>query len=156
MNSEGDKNETLRSDLIHYYEVRMSALSEYSDRVWNRFNWLLTLQLAICGFYFSQLEKLASFSVFKLGVPFIGFVLAILWMIMGAEDFVSMRKHANKTTEVENKAMVLFSRQGVEFNNQAKKSFINFRQTWLLFIFPALIILSWVVVYVVFLYESLS
>lgn len=154
MNSEDNKKEILLSDVIHYYEVRMSALSEYSDRVWNRFNWLLTLQLAISGFYFSQLDKLASFSVFKSGVPIIGFVVAILWLIMGAEDFVSMRKYGKRTTEVENKVKTLFSRQGVDFNSQARKSFVNFRQTWLLFIFPALIIFSWAVVYVLFLYKA--
>lgn len=38
-----EKNNDMLSDVIHYYEVRMSALSEYSDRVWNRFNWFLTL-----------------------------------------------------------------------------------------------------------------
>ena len=154
MNSEDNKKESLLSDVIHYYEVRMSALSQYSDRVWNRFNWFLTLQLAISGFYFSQLEKLASFSIFKSGIPIIGFVVAILWLIMGAEDFVSMRKHGKRTTEVENKVKALFSRQGVDFNAQARKSFINFRQTWLLFIFPAFIILSWAVVYVLFVYKN--
>ena len=141
------KAETLLSDVIHYYEVRMSALSEYSDRVWNRFNWLLTLQLAIFGFYFSQIDKSASFAIFKLGVPIVGIVVAILWLVMGAEDYVSMRKHGKRTDEVENKLRDLFSNENIEFNFQARRSFISFRQTWLLFIFPALIIISWMVVY---------
>ncbi|MFK5968851.1 MAG: hypothetical protein QM487_01840 [Candidatus Marithrix sp.] len=46
------------AELIHYYEVRMLALTEYSSRIWNRFNWFFTLELAVFGFFFSHLETL--------------------------------------------------------------------------------------------------
>lgn len=150
MNSEIENTESLLSEVIHYYEIRMSALSEYSDRVWNRFNWLLTLQLAIFGFYFSQIDKSASVAIFKSGVPIIGIVVAILWLVMGAEDYVSMKKHGKRTAEVENKVKELFSNENMEFNFQARRSFISFRQTWLLFVFPALIIISWLAVCALF------
>jgi hypothetical protein len=47
----------LLAKLVHYYEVRMVALSEYSDRVWNRFNWMLTLEVAIFGLFVTQLVR---------------------------------------------------------------------------------------------------
>ena len=142
------KNEML-SDVIHYYEVRMSALSEYSDRVWNRFNWFLTLQLAIFGFYFSQLDKITLFSFFKSGVPIIAIIVALLWVVMGVEDYISMRKHGKRKNEVEKHVNRLFKNQDIIFKFQAQKSFIRFRQTWLLFLFPILTAISWLAIHII-------
>ena len=132
------------SDLIHYYEVRMTALSEYSDRVWNRFNWFLTLQLAILGFFFTQIDKLVSHPFVAKGVPVVGVVVAVLWALMGAEDYFSMRKHGKRTTEVELRVKESFLRKGFDFEIAVRKSFINFGQTWLLFLFPLVVVFLWV------------
>ena len=147
MSTEGKINSESISDVVHYYEVRMSALSDYSNGVWNRFNWFLTLQLAIFGFYFSQSNKIGEISLFESGVPIVGVIVAILWLIMGAEDFISMNKHGKKTTKVEDRVLELLSEQNIKFNFKVKKSVIRFRQTWLLFLFPALLIASWLIVY---------
>ncbi|ETR67061.1 MAG: hypothetical protein OMM_12003 [Candidatus Magnetoglobus multicellularis str. Araruama] len=130
-------------DPVHYYEVRMNALSEYSDRVWNRFNWFLTLQLAIFGFYFTQIDKLSLQPLIAKGIPIVGITISVLWCLMGAEDYVSMRKHGKRTLEVENKVKEAFLQEKYDFEVSVRRSFIRFRQTWLLFLFPILVTGAW-------------
>lgn len=142
------ENEAALSDLIHYYEVRMTALSEYSDRVWNRFNWFLTLQIAILGFFLSQIEKIATQPFLAYGVPIVGVVVAGIWALMGAEDYVSMRKHGKRTTTVEERVKDKFLRQGFDFEVSVRKSFLHFRQTSLLFLFPLFVAILWLAVLV--------
>lgn len=143
MDNQETENEVAFSDLIHYYEVRMTALSEYSDRVWNRFNWFLTLHLATLGFFLSQIEKIATQPLLAYGVPVVGVVVAGIWALMGAEDYVSMRKHGKRTTAVEERVKDTFLLQGFDFEVSARKSFLNFRQTSLLFLFPLVVAILW-------------
>jgi len=140
------ENKAALGDLIHYYEVRMKALSEYSDRVWNRFNWFLTLQLAILGFFLSQIEKTATQPFLAYGVSIVGVVIAGIWALMGAEDYVSMRKHGKRTVVVEERVKDEFLRQGVDFEVSVRKSFLDFRQTSLLFLFPLFVAILWLFV----------
>ncbi|WP_143169336.1 RipA family octameric membrane protein [Vibrio quintilis] len=149
MEAESDKFNSVLGELVHYYEVRMVALSEYSDRVWNRFNWFMTVEVAAFGFFFSQAGKIASQSLLQNGIPLVGIIVALLWGLLGAEDYVSMRKHGKITTDVEQKVKEQFERIGLTFDVEVRKSFVNFRQTWLLFLFPCLVAISWVVVFVV-------
>jgi hypothetical protein len=138
---------SLLAELLQYYEVRMLALSEYSDRVWNRFNWFMTVEVATFGFFFSQAESVASQSILRAGVPGVGAVIALLWILMGAEDFVSLGKHGRRTKEVERQVQDAFRHQGATFEAEAQRG-LKFRQTWLLFLFPSLVALAWAVVFV--------
>lgn len=147
MVTETDNVKGILSDLIHYYEVRMMALSEYSDRVWNRFNWFMTVEVAIFGFFFSQVDKIVLQSLLHNGIPLVGITIALLWSLMGAEDYVSMRKHGKRTTEVEWQVMERFKDSGLSFEVQVRKSFVNFRQTWLLFVFPCLVVVAWMIIF---------
>ena len=97
MDNQEPDNQSSLSDLIHYYEVRLTALTDYSDRVWNRFNWFLTLQLATLGFFFSQFEQIAVQPLMAWGVPIVGAIVAGIWSLMGAEDYASMRNHGKRT-----------------------------------------------------------
>lgn len=148
MDTQKENNKSILAELVHYYEVRMMALSEYSDRVWNRFNWFMTVEVASFGFFFTQAEKLSSQLLLQNGIPLVGIAIAILWSLMGVEDYLSLRKHGKRTTEVENQVKGKFKAAGLDFEVEVRKSFINFRQTWLLFLFPCLVVVSWVVVFV--------
>ncbi|MDM8561255.1 hypothetical protein [Candidatus Parabeggiatoa sp. HSG14] len=132
---------TTLAELVHYYEVRMMALTGYSTQIWNRFNWFLTLELAIFGFFFTRLGALPPNSAVI--VPIIGVVIAVLWTLIGSEDYISMKRHGQATTGVEKEIRKTFYEQGIDFNNQIKKSFIKFRQTWILFLFPVIVTISW-------------
>jgi hypothetical protein len=136
-------NQAALSDLIHYYEVRLTALTDYSDRVWNRFNWFLTLQLATLGFFFSQFEQIAVQPFMAWGVPIVGAIVAGIWSLMGAEDYVSMRNHRKRTNLVEERVKDQFLRRGVDFTDPVRKRFLRFSQTSLLFLFPLLVAGLW-------------
>jgi hypothetical protein len=148
MDTNMDNHESVLAALIHYYEVRMMALSEYSDRVWNRFNWFMTVEVASFGFFFTQVEKISSQSLLQNGIPTVGIAIAVLWSLMGAEDYISLRKHGKRTTEVERQVEEKFKKSGLDLEVDVRKSFINFRQTWLLFFFPCLVVIAWVVIFV--------
>ena len=141
------KNNYSTSDLMHFYEVRMLALSEYSDRVWNRFNWFMTLQVAIFGFFFSQATTSENKQFFEYGIPLIGIVIALLWSLMGIEDYISLKKHKKLTNQVGTHAVNIFINSGLEFTLNKNKS-DKFHQSWLLFIFPLSIVTIWAYVYV--------
>jgi len=142
------KSEYNIDSLLHYYEVRMYALSEYSERVWIRFNWFLTLQLAVFGLYSNRLEKITSQAIMASGLPIIGIALALLWFLLGAEDYVSAKKHGARTNEVEKKVKEFFFNQGIDFDVSVRTTFVGFRQTWLLFAFPVFIVIAWLFIVV--------
>ncbi len=111
---EKEPTPTTLAELVHYYEVRMLALTGYSTQIWNRFNWFLTLELAIFGFFFTRLTHLPSNSAVI--VPIIGIVIATLWTLIGSEDYVSMKRHGQITTKVDEELRKIFSERGIEFN----------------------------------------
>jgi hypothetical protein len=120
----------------------MLALTEYSSRIWNRFNWFLTLELAIFGFFFSHLETLPK--NFSSIVPIIGIVVAILWFLIGFEDRKSMKRHSEMVKEVDIKIREIFTEKNINFKAKIKKPPVRFRQMWVLFLFPLIIAISWV------------
>ncbi|MDM8565364.1 hypothetical protein QUF74_06895 [Candidatus Halobeggiatoa sp. HSG11] len=130
------------AELVHYYEVRMLALTEYSSRIWNRFNWFLTLELAIFGFFFTHLETLSK--NFISIVPIIGIVIAALWFLIGFEDHKSMKRHSETVNELDLEIRKFFAEHGINFELKVKKHPIRFRQIWVLFMFPLIVGLSWV------------
>lgn len=134
--------QSVLTELVHYYEVRMLALTEYSSRIWNRFNWFLTLELAIFGFFFSHLETLPK--NFISIVPTIGIVIALLWFLIGFEDRKSMKRHGEVVNEIDIEINKIFTEQDVSFDLKYKKHPIRFRQMWVLFVFPLIVAASWV------------
>jgi len=146
MDNPETKNKITHSDLISYYEIRMAALSEYSDRVWNRFNWFLTLELSTFGFFLSQLEKAASQPLLGYGIPIIAIIVSSIWALMGAEDYISMKKHGKIVTKLEEYVKDIFLQQGFNFEVSIQRSFLNFRQTSLLFLFPIFLEFLWLAI----------
>ncbi|MCK5720581.1 MAG: hypothetical protein KAH84_11645 [Thiomargarita sp.] len=137
-----EQEQNALAELVHYYEVRILALTEYSGLIWNRFNWFLTLQLVIFGFLFTRLETLpANYASI---VPIMGIVITLLWSLIGYEDYNSMKRHGKVATDIDEKIKKLFAEQGIDFDIELKKSATRFRQTWILFVFPIIVSLSWI------------
>ena len=134
--------------LISYYQVKSSAWLGYAGIVWNRFNWLLTLQLGMIGYYFTVVStnNLGLFS--KYNIPAIGLIVSLLWLFMGVEDFKSMKKHRSIVKGLESKIEneLSKSKELIEIDNFSKS---QFHQTYLLFIFPIVSITNWCLVLVI-------
>lgn len=140
-NQPTENNDTMNA-LVHYYEARVLALSEYSGLVWNRFNWFVTLQVAIFGFYFAQFGKTTSQYLLEYGAPFVGMTIALIWTVMGAEDRKSQTKHGKITKDIESRI-----RESLNFKPLEQGS-SYFRQTRLLVLFPCLVLGAWMVIVV--------
>ena len=133
------------NQLINYYQVKSAAWLGYAGIVWNRFNWLLTLQLAMAGFFLTNHSKIDSTAIFQFHIPTIGLIVAFLWFIMGIEDFRSMNKHRNRVKNLEKQIEDELTDSNNKTNHdEIRKSF--FRQTYLLFFFPTITITSWLVI----------
>ena len=137
--------ENVFGDLVHYYEVRMVALSDYSTRTWNRFNWFLTIHLAAFGFVFSSLVKVEESQWYFIVSIIVG-VTALVWSILGFEDFKQMQRYSEQCKAIETQVLkTLKERGGIEFTKTTKGvSILPFKQTRLLYLFPLLIFISWV------------
>jgi hypothetical protein len=44
----------------------------------------------------------------------VGIAIAVLWSLMGAEDYISLRKHGKRTTEVERQVEEKFKKSGLD------------------------------------------
>jgi len=133
-----NNKENNTSDYIHYYEVKMNAFTEYSAAVWNRFNWILTLQLGAFGLFFTEIigvrDNIGASNIFQL----LGVLICILWVLVGIHDFLSLRKHKSNVAEIDE---IIKNRMQDLWNKKPKESPI--RLTWLLFIFPIPLIIFW-------------
>ena len=146
MNNENEfQIENVFGDLVHYYEIRMVALSDYSTRTWNRFNWFMTIHLASFGFIFSSLVKVEESQWYFIVSIVVG-ITALVWAILGFEDFKQMQRYGFECRQIENKVLeTLKVRESIEFSKVEKGiSILPFKQTRLLYLFPLLVFVSWV------------
>lgn len=148
MKDSPDSREQIPLDsLISFLEIQMVARGGYSDQIWNRFNWILTLQLGLVAFFFSRSQTTLSEPVLSVGVPAVGALVALLWLLMGAEDYASIRRHNRTVRNTEQLIRQQFQDIGIEIPVLGEKHPFRFRQNWLLFFFPMLILIAWIVVY---------
>ena len=126
------------SDYIHYYEVKMNAFTSYSAAVWNRFNWILTLQLGAFGLFFTEImgvrDNIGASNIFQL----LGILICILWVLVGYHDFKTLDKHKVVVKKIEDKIKVKIPDSWPEVD---VKTF--FRQSRLLYLFPLPLIVLW-------------
>lgn len=136
------------AELLHYYEIRMAAFSSYAELAWNRFNWLLTLQVAISGFYVTQAPapsegaRLLGGIPITWAVPALALAVAAVWATVGWADFRSLRRFHEKSKAVENSVRDQFLLTGHPVPT-AKAASRPIRQTWLLFALPLFWALVW-------------
>lgn len=128
--------------LCSVFQTRMEAYSNYSNQVWNRFNWLLTLQTGIAGFFLSNFSSSAGSAK---GVIFLAIVVCVFWLLLGIEDFYGLRKQSER---VQSCQKIIIARlepfeKGVLELQKENPRFLNFRQTSLLFFLPLVVLIAW-------------
>lgn len=138
-----DNNENNLDELIHYYGVKMNGLSSYSSIVWNRFNWILTLELAAFGLFLTKEKASISDSISIDEFCVVGIVITTLWIVMGLLDYRSLDRHKESTKYLEKKVRMKL-KEPVHDNDGHSL----FRQTWILFLFPMMVILIWIYLFI--------
>jgi len=141
-----DKNEfqieNVFSDLVHYYEVRMSSFSDFSTRTWNRFNWFMTVHLGAFAFIFSNLLKVEHSNWYLIVTISIG-VTALVWCLLGYEDFKQMQRYGVECKEIERVFLeTLAERESIKFNFEKRiitDGFSPFKHSRILYLFPIFI-----------------
>lgn len=128
--------------LCSVFQTRMEAYSNYSNQVWNRFNWLLTLQTGIAGFFLSNFSSSAGSAK---GVIFLAIVVCVFWLLLGIEDFYGLRKQSERVKSCQK---IIIARlepfeKGVLELQKENPRFLNFRQTSLLFFLPLVVLIAW-------------
>ncbi len=134
-------------NLISILQIRTDALIKYSQRIWTLFNWFLTLQVAILGYYFRTMQLDSH----TLAVPIVGLTLSVLWLLIGINDFKSFNKHKSVKTEIEKKVSKNLNISNLLGYNQSEKEQnkkFEFRQTYMLMIFPIIVFLLWLYIVV--------
>lgn len=135
------------NNLCSVFQTRMAAYSNYSNQVWNRFNWLLTLQVGIAGFYINN--SLTSPNSTKKAI-FLALTVCILWLLMGIEDYFGLKRSYEKVKAC-NKIIVekmdISKAEAKELEQVKDERKLAFRQTSLLYVFPATTLLAWLLVF---------
>jgi len=138
--------ENVFGDLVQYYEVRMSALSDFSTRTWHRFNWFLTVQLGAFAFIFSSMIKVAQSDWYFIVCGFVA-LTALIWALLGYEDFKHVEQYAGECSEIEGVFLnTLAERVDIKFNfTKASRNvdLLPFKHGRILYLFPLLAFVAW-------------
>lgn len=135
-------SEELLNCLCSVFQTRMEAYSNYSNQVWNRFNWLLTLQTGIAGFFISNFSSSAGSAK---GVIFLAIIVCVFWLLLGIEDFYGLKKQSERVKSCQKiiiERLEPFEKGVLELQKENPK-FLNFRQTSLLFFLPLVVLIAW-------------
>lgn len=82
-NFDSDSKRFLEED----YKLKVAYLESHFERLWTRFNFLLTIQLALFGFLGYLLFDPNAKSVEAALTPiFLGLAASLLWYVIGAQD----------------------------------------------------------------------
>jgi hypothetical protein len=72
--------------LTEMYKTRVQFFSHHATRAWTRFNILLTMEVALFGWFLSvYFDKGTSLSSLWL-IPVLGAVVSTVWYILGAQE----------------------------------------------------------------------
>jgi hypothetical protein len=130
--------------LLEVLKIRTDSLVNYSNRVWIVFNWFLTLNIGALGLQYNQFNEVID-SGARLHYFVIGLVLTSLWLLIGVNDYESMKKHKSIKENIEKELRLKFYLNIL--NYQKGKSLIQFSQTKALFLAPIIFIIFWIYSY---------
>jgi hypothetical protein len=73
-----------RDFLLEDYRLKAQYLTDQFSRMWNRFQFLLTIETAVAGLYFAPLgdKRIVSAPAFAI----IGITVSLFWYTVGAQD----------------------------------------------------------------------
>jgi|APSaa5957512622_1039677.scaffolds.fasta_scaffold15104_2 hypothetical protein len=93
-------DKTQANFLTEAYKLRARLYSEHTGRMWTRFNYLLTANIALFGFFLNSLfEKMPPLNsvLFPIG----GIIISIIWYVLGTQDRYYFEGFRVQTQEVE-------------------------------------------------------
>jgi hypothetical protein len=82
-----DRDEYVLKD----YEIKANYLSGHHQRMWNRFNFFVTIETALFGGGFIVSNNVESFAIS--GLAIVGAVVSLIWLLVGAQDKRLLRAH---------------------------------------------------------------
>lgn len=93
-----DKNDFLRE----VYRLRIQLYGEFTNRMWTRFNFLLTAEIAVIGFLItSSIEPEWKDNLWLF--PAIGIFISFIWYVLGAQDRYYFEGFRKQVQYLENK-----------------------------------------------------
>jgi ABC-type uncharacterized transport system permease subunit len=125
--------------LMNLLQIRTDSLVNYSNRVWLIFNWFVTLNIGVLGFF---LTKQAT--DFTISIIIVGFLSSMLWFMIGIQDFKSMEKHKLIKKEVEKIVLGQLDQPTLNKVMFPEKEKFEFQQTWSLFAVPIVFAFIWI------------
>lgn len=130
-------NENQVSFLLEALKIRTDSLVAYSNRVWLMFSWFVTFNLAVIGFVFSK-DYNSSSQVFTSSIS-LGIIVNFLWVLIGVNDYISMKKHKLIKERIEKRIFRSYSLRRILIINTPKWAL--FSQTKLLYLSPILFLI---------------
>lgn len=133
-------------NMTSYFQTRMEAFGSYSNIVWTRFNWFLTIHAGLIG-YLINLNQKASAPFWGINeLKFLGLSLGLLWLILGYEDQNSLDRHKKRLKCIESDLLMnLINKEMIQKEGKWPiEREHSFRQTSLLILFPILTCIIWV------------
>lgn len=137
-----DKEKNDLNKILYYYEIKMNGFGSFSTVVWSRFNWFLTIELAVLSVYLKfmtgELKQVAHLEFFIAGL-----IVTSLWLILGIEDFMSHRRTKERLNKLEDDISELLNK---DIENSPSKFW---GQSLMLIITPILLGGFWVYLFLV-------
>ena len=128
------------SFLLEALKIRTDSLVAYSNRVWLIFSWFVTFNFALLGFVFSKEDNSSAEMV--LSSISIGIIVNFLWLLLGINDYISMKKHKLIKERIEKRVFRSHSLRRILIINTPKN--LKFSQTKLLYISPILFLIIFI------------
>ena len=147
------------------YELKIRYLTDHLSRMWNRFNYMLSIQTAIAGgkfFLNTETTESVSFGI-------MGLLFAIIWYALGAQDRYLFVLYRNQVAQSFKRISADIALKNMSYVGKVEDAVegLNIEQnpiTWrsekisstkMAAIVPIVIIISWIV-YMLFSYSSKS
>lgn len=125
------------------YSAKLNLFDSYINRAWQRFNWFITIMFAWISIILSNYEKIQNHQKIIILWSLSGFILSLVWVIIGYEDDKSIQKYGKQIKKFEKNLLSKIDKTYLDLNNnQGKKK--NIRQTGWLFWIPLFFIIGWI------------
>ncbi len=96
-----DEDDRKSQFLLEAYKTRIQFFSQHATRTWNRFNLLLTVELALSGFFlklwFGRCENSPNLWL----LPVLGMLASIIWYLLAAQDLNAYLGYRDQISELE-------------------------------------------------------
>ena len=118
--------------LIEAYRLRAQLYGDLTNRMWSRFNYLLTASIALLGIFFNIWFTMKSLNgVFWF--PTAGIVFSGVWFILGAQDryyFEGFRAQVREVEKEISKELKITNLDGREFGSVKDVKTDFFTRRW--------------------------